>query len=110
MPGTEQDDVALALSDEFQPAENEGPHENVTQLGVSAPKHPQAVARQFQEFAGFRYAATRETAASRDHGHFSGELTRPVSCNQVFAGEARLHDFHSSGKKYVERHVFIARS
>jgi hypothetical protein len=46
----------------------------------------------------------RETAASGDHGHFSGELTRPVFCNQVFAC-----DLHSSGKNYVERNVFIAR-
>jgi hypothetical protein len=68
----------------------------------------QAVARQFQEFAGFRYAAAHETAASGDHGDFSGELARPVSCNQVFACEIRLHDLHSSGKEHVERNVLIA--
>jgi len=107
--GTEQNDVALTAADEFQPAENEGPHENVAQFGVSGHKRTEAVAPQFQEFAGFRYAAARETAASRDHGHFSGELARPVFCNLVFAREIRLHDLHSSGKEYVERNVLIAR-
>src|ERR1700722_5636924 len=92
----------------MQPQENEAPNENVTQLGVSGHKRTQAVARQFQEFPGFGDTAARETAASGDHGHFSGELTRTVFCNQAFACEIRLHDLHSSGKKYVERNVRIA--
>ena len=62
-----------------------------------------------REFAGFRYAAANQTAPARDHGHFAGELTRTVFCNQAFACEIRLHDLHSSGKKYVERNVLMAR-
>ena len=75
----------------------------------SGHKRTQAVARQFQEFAGFRYAAAHQAAASGNHGHFAGELTRPVRCNQFFACEIRLRDLHSSGKEHVERNVLIAR-
>ena len=68
-----QDDVALTRSDEFQPAQDEPPHENLTQLSVLCDERPQALCTQFQKLTGLRDAATHEAAPPGDHGHLTGE-------------------------------------
>src|SRR2546429_997319 len=46
---THQDDVSLAGSNEFQPAQDEGPHKNLAQLSVLGDQRPQAICTQFKK-------------------------------------------------------------
>src|SRR2546429_7835553 len=76
---THQDDVSLAGSNEFQPAQDEGPHKNLAQLSVLGAQRPQAICTQFKKLTRLGDAAAHECAPPGDHGHLTGEITWAVS-------------------------------
>ena len=101
--GTHQDEVAEALPDEGQAAQNEGPHENLAQLGVRAmrARRPSALSSRNSPAAGD--AAAHEGTLPGDHGHLAGELAGVVGSDGALAVQAWLDDLHAAGEQNIER-------
>src|SRR6266481_7543534 len=106
---THQDDVALAGSNEFQPAQDEGPHKNLAQLGVLGNQRPQAICTQFQKLTWLGDAAAHKSAPPGDHGHLTGEITGAVCGYGALAPKIRLHDLHASGEQDEKRNIRVVR-
>jgi hypothetical protein len=104
---TQQDHVPLAATDQFQPAQDEGPHENLAQLGIPCDERPQTIRTQFQKLTGLGDPAAHQAAPSGNHGHLAGELAWAVFCYQALAPTIRLHDLHAPGKQDEKRDVCI---
>ena len=107
MPRTDQDDVALPLVYQLQPAQDESPHENFAQLRIPGNERPQGVPSKFQELARFGDAAPYQASPAGDHGHLARKLTGIVFCNQLLTGEAGLNNLHASGKQNEKRHICV---
>src|ERR1700675_3393148 len=107
MMRTQQDNVALAAADELQPAEDEGAHENLAQLGVLRDERPQSLSAQLEKLTRLSDAAAHQGAPPGDHRHLAGELTGAVRCYGALAIKLRLDNFHASGKEDEKRDVHV---
>jgi hypothetical protein len=108
VPRSQQNHVSLAAVDQRHSAQNEGAHENLTQLCVSCYQGPQLGAAHLQKFAGSRDPASHKAATAGDHGDFSGESSSLVIYDQALTMHVGLNDFHAPGEQHEACDVEIA--
>ena len=104
---THQDDIALPARDERQATQDECPHENVAQFGVSRDQRPQASCRDLQKLTGLGNPAADQAALPRDHRDLAREPTGLMGRDRTLAVKIRLHDLHASRKQDEKRHFRI---
>ena len=95
------------MADECQPAQDERPHKNFAQLGVSRHQRPQTVAADLKKFPCIRNPAAHQAALPRDHGDLACEPARNVGHYGVLARQVRLQDFHAPGKQHKEGDIRV---
>ena len=78
--------VADPMREQLHAAEDERAHQDFAQLRVGLHERQQPLAAHFDDRARHRRARAGERAATRQHVHFTGELTRPVDGNERFGG------------------------
>src|ERR1700747_997502 len=98
VPRTHEHDVAQSTIDKLEAAQNEGPHENFAEFGVSSDQRAQPVCAEFEEVARLSHTAAGKTSPAGNHRHVARESTGPVSGDGALSGERRLHDFHGARK------------
>ncbi len=105
--GTHQDEVALAAPDQLEAAENEGPHEDFAEFGVSSDERPQAIPGEFEKFTRLGDAAAHQATPAGNHGHLAGEFAWVVLGNGALAREVGLHDLHFAGEQNKKRDIGV---
>jgi len=108
--GAEKDKASVAAADEFEAAEDESAHENFAEFGVFGDERAEGVAGEFDEIAGLDDASANEDAAAGNHGEFAGEAAGTMDSDGAFAVEARLHNFHASGRMTKKGMLVAPRS
>src|SRR5580765_3779133 len=99
MARTDQDDIALPAGDERNTPQDERPHENLTQLGVSGDERPQRIPGDLKKLPADGDATKHQAALPRDHRHLAGEPTGAVRGYLAFTLEIRLYDLHAARKQ-----------
>ena len=67
-------DVPKLVSDQLHPPKDEGPHQNLAELGVGLHERQHMFAIQLDHLARFARPRADQRAPARDHGGFAGEL------------------------------------
>src|SRR6266850_668358 len=103
MARPDQRDVAFPLADEFYAAQDESPHQNLAQLGISLHQREQPLTSELNDFACFLDPSTRQGAAPGEQVHFAEELPGLVNNNNFFPVVAcGAHNFHFARSNYKE--------
>ena len=99
----DEHDVAEAVRDELHPPEDEGPHQDLAELGVRLHQRQQLLVIELDDLARRAGARPHQRAAVREHVGLAGELARPMNGDDGLAGIRRLDDLDLSRGDDVER-------
>jgi hypothetical protein len=101
---SDQRRVPDAARHQLDAAQDERAHEDLAQLGVGLYERDDLLARQLDHLAVFARADREHPAASGDHVHFAGELSRRLDRDDDVAGRAvaSAHDLEDTRLHQVE--------
>src|SRR5215813_320775 len=66
------------MRNQLDPAQNEGPHDQLAKLAVGLDECQEVVAIQLDHFARLTCLGTNKCGTTRQHAHLSGKLTRSM--------------------------------
>ena len=106
---SDEHDVAEAARDQLHPAQDEGAHQDLAELGVGLHERQQLVAIQLDHLARFAHAARK--SAGRPEIMLASPVNWPGSWTTIdrFAGARRTDDLDLPGRHDEERHDLVAR-
>ena len=104
----DQHDVADAVRDQLDAAEDERAHQDLAQLGVGLHQASSCSRVELDRPRPARWRARAPASGGRDHVRLAGELARPVHGHQRVAQAGRPDDLDLSGSDDEERDGWVA--
>ena len=108
MPGTDENQAAVALSDERHPPQNERAHEDLAELEVPLHEGAQMLAVDNDDRPVAERPAPDEGAARGQHVDLARELAGPVDDHDLVVAIDRPHDLHGALEDDEEAGVLLA--
>ena len=108
MAGTDDDDVAEIVRDQLHPAQDEGAHQDLADLGIGLHQRQHAFAAELDDLPGLADAGAHEGGARGDHVDLAGEIARAVQGDELLGAGEGLGDLDLARGDDKERHVLLA--
>ena len=102
------DDVAEAAGDERAAPEDEGPHEDLAQLGVGLHEREELLPIELDHLAGVADAQARQRAAPGEHVALAGELPRAMRHDARFRPAGGTQHVQLAVHEHEERNDLLA--
>ena len=100
-------DIAEMLGNQFEAAEDEGPHQDLAQLRVGLDEREQFLASELDHVAWLGDPQACDRGPPANHVAFAGELPRLTLDDEPFPGFARADRFDFAGHHHKERERFV---
>ncbi len=106
---SDEHDIADPARDELHSPQDEGPHQDLTELRVGLHQRHQLFAMQLDHRARLAHTDPEERAPARDHVDLAGELTGPVDDDGGLSRAGPPDNLDLTRRHDEERHGLVAR-
>ena len=106
--GPDEHDIAEPARNQLDAAQDEGPHQNLAQLGVGLHEGQQVFAIQLDHFARLGGARAQQRAPAREHGGLAAELPRSMDHDETFGVAGWPHNLDFAALDHEERDDLVA--
>jgi hypothetical protein len=108
MGRADEHNISHSGRDQLDPAQNESPHQDLAEFGVSLHQSQHAPAIQFDHLTDAHGTQAKERPTAGERTHFAGKLPRSIHHHKGFSPTRGTHNLQFARDHYKKRYCVVS--